>query len=511
MNGLPIHTLHDVWTNTVEKFPRKTAVIWQDRRYAYGELDAMVRNLATRLAGDFGLARGDRLAVAAPNCLEFYLTYWAAMRLGVALVPVNTRLRPDVMAFIVNETDARVLVVHKDLAETVAQIRGQLPETLKLVAVDSEMPGATSFASLLEPVDVPAPACEALSPDDVAVIVYTSGTTGLPKGPVITHGNLLYNIKNTIIPHSFRHEDVHMLVVPLFHCTGLNSIITTSAYLGGTVVIAPYPNVKELVSLIERHRVTTFLGVPTLFHFITAMKELSRYDLSSLRLIAYSGSPMPRGTILRLRERFPGVWLHNFFGLTETISITHVLADCDADLRPDSIGKLLPDVGQRIVDDDGNDVPPGTIGELCFHRSEIVREYWKRPGLLEESFTGDWFRTGDFALIDEQGYVYVKGRKKEMIIVGGENVYALEVENVILQHEKVLEAAVVGVEASGVRAYLGELVKAVVVRSDDSLGELELKRFCTGRLTSYQIPQIIEFRTELPRTPSGKVRKSELR
>ncbi|HUU42279.1 MAG TPA: class I adenylate-forming enzyme family protein, partial [Planctomycetota bacterium] len=129
--------------------------MWQDRRYAYGELDAMVRNLATRLAGDFGLARGDRLAVAAPNCLEFYLTYWAAMRLGVALVPVNTRLRPDVMAFIVNETDARVLVVHKDLAETVAQIRGQLPETLKLVAVDSEMPGAASFASLLEPVDAP--------------------------------------------------------------------------------------------------------------------------------------------------------------------------------------------------------------------------------------------------------------------------------------------------------------------------------------------------------------------
>jgi acyl-CoA synthetase (AMP-forming)/AMP-acid ligase II len=302
-----------------------------------------------------------------------------------------------------------------------------------------------------------------------------------------------------------------MLVVPLFHCTGLNSIITTSAYLAGTVVIAPYPNIKELVELVERHRITTFLGVPTLFHFVTAMKDLAAHDLSSLRLIAYSGSPMPSETIRRLRQKFPGVWLHNFFGLTETISITHVLADCDADARPESIGKVLPDVGQKIIDDAGNEVPPGTVGELCFHRSEVIREYWKRPDLLAQSMAGEWFRTGDFALVDEDGYVYLKGRKKDMIIVGGENVYALEVEMVLLSHEKVLEAAVVGVKATGVRAYLGELVKAIVVPRDPSLTEAELKRFCTGKLTNYQVPQIVEFRESLPRTPSGKVMKSDLK
>ena len=501
----------DVWRNTVVKFPHKPAAIWEDRRYTYAELDAQIAALATHLSTDVGLVRGDRLAIAAPNCLAFYLTYWAAMRLGVILVPVNTRLRPDVMAFVLNETEARALIVHKDLVDAIAGIRGELKHVERLITVDREMADATTFDALLEGVDAPAPACESLTGDDVAVIVYTSGTTGLPKGPVITHGNLLYNIKNTIIPHSFRHEDVHMLVVPLFHCTGLNSIITTSAYLGGTVLIAPYPNVKELVSLIERHHVTTFLGVPTLFHFMTAMKDLAKYDLSSLRLIAYSGSPMPRGTILRLREKFPHVWLHNFFGLTETISITHVLADCDADLRPGSIGKVLPDVGQTIVDDEGNAVPPGTIGELCFHRSEIIREYWQRPGLLEESISDGWFRTGDFAMVDDEGYVYIKGRKKDMIIVGGENVYALEVENVLLSHGKVVEAAVVGIEATGARAYLGELVKAVIVPSEPSLTELGLKRFCSERLASYQIPQIVEFRDSLPRTPSGKVKKSELR
>jgi len=511
MNGLPIHTMWDVWSNAAHKFPRKAAAIWLDRPYTYAELDRAVANLSTRLARDFALAKGDRLAIAAPNCIEFYMSYWAAMRLGVVLVPVNTRLRGDTMAFIVNETEARVLIVHKDLAGTIAQIRDKLGGVEKFVSVGYESPDAVPFETLLGPVDSPAAPCDSLTADDIAVIVYTSGTTGVPKGPVITHGNLLYNIKNTIIPHSFRHEDVHLLVVPLFHCTGLNSIITTSAYLASTVVIAPYPNVKELVSLIERHRITTFLGVPTLFHFVTAMKDLGEHDLSSLKLIAYSGSPMPPETIRRLRQKFPGVWLHNFFGLTETVSITHVLSDRDADSRPESIGKVLPDVGQKIIDEKGNEAPPGTVGELCFHRSEIIREYWKRPDLLGQSMVGEWFRTGDLALIDEDGYVYLKGRKKDMIIVGGENVYALEVEMVLLSHEKVLEAAVVGVKATGARAYLGELVKAVVVPRDPSLTEAELKRFCTDKLTSYQVPQIIEFRETLPRTPSGKVMKAELK
>ena len=511
MNGLAIRTMWDVWENAVGKWPRKAAAVWRGERQSYAELDRTVARLSTRFARDLGLSKGDRLAIAAPNCIEFYLTYWSAMRLGVVLVPVNTRLKPDTMAFIIEESGARALVVHKDLAGTIAGIREKLTLVEKFITIDHTSPGALPFESLLEAVESPVAPCDSLRGDDVAVIVYTSGTTGVPKGPLITHGNLLYNIKNTIIPHGFRHEDVHMLVVPLFHCTGLNSIITTSAYLGSTVVIVPYPNVKELVSLIERHRVTTFLGVPTLFHFVTAMKELGKYDLTSLRLIAYSGSPMATGTIGRLRERFPGVRLHNFFGLTETISITHVLADCDADSRPDSIGKVLPDVGQKIIDEDGREVPTGTIGELCFHRSEIVREYWKRPGLLEESMVGEWFRSGDFALVDEEGYVYLKGRKKEMIIVGGENVYALEVESVLLSHEKVLEAAVVGVEATGARTYLGELVKAVVVPGDKSLTEAELKRFCSEKLSSYQMPQVVEFRDSLPRTPSGKVMKSELK
>jgi long-chain acyl-CoA synthetase len=266
------------------------------------------------------------------------------------------------------------------------------------------------------------------------------------------------------------------------------------------------------VQLVERHRVTTFLGVPTMFYFLSAMKDLGKYDLSSLKLIAYAGSPMPPQTIRRLREKFPYVELRNFFGLTETISVTHVLPSEDALKHPDSVGKLLPEVHHKIIDEQGNDVKSGEVGELCFARENVVTGYWKQQALLEQSMAGDWFRTGDLACVDEDGYLFLKGRKKEMIIVGGENVYALEVESVILTHDKVLEAAVVGVPATGVREYLGELVKAVVVpKSGATLTELDIKRHCAERLATYKVPQIVEFREKLPRNPAGKVMKAELK
>ena len=277
------------------------------------------------------------------------------------------------------------------------------------------------------------------------------------------------------------------------------------------MVITPLREFKELVALIQEHRVTTFLGVPTMMHFLSTLRDLESYALSSLRLCAYAGSPMPPQTIRRLRDRLPGVALHNFFGLTETISATHVLPDKDADTRPDSIGKLLPEVYQKIIADEGNEVPPGVVGELCFHRSNVVQGYWNQPGRLEEAIVDGWFRTGDLACIDEDGYVYLKGRKKEMIIVAGENVYALEVENVLYAHDGVLDAAVIGIPATGARAYLGELVKAVVVPKEGvTLTEVEIKRHCAERLPTYKVPQVIELRDKLPRNASGKVVKREL-
>ncbi len=510
MNGVPLHTLPDIWRNIVDKFPTKTAVICDGQEHTYGEIDELISRAGAALRGRFGLQKGDRVAVAMPNSLEFFVTYWATVLSGGVIAPVNTRLGPPEMKFVIENVDAKALVVHKQVWNAIEPC---LPDggPPSLVTVDFELDGQTSWDSLTDG-DDEAPDPFPVGEEDLAVIAYTSGTTGQPKGAVMNHGNILFNVKNCLVAHSFRHEDIHLLVVPMFHCTPLYSLLPSSAYLGSTIVIAPRPHIGEVARLVQEHRITTFIGVPTLFHFLVTMRDFGECDFSSLKVIAYAGATMPVQTIKRLKERLPWVELRNFFGLTETTSVTHVLPGPDALARPDSVGKVLPDVGTMIADDSGSPVPPGQIGELCFRRENIVTGYWKRPGMLEESIRDGWFHTGDLAYVDEDGYLYLRGRSKDMIIVGGENVYANEVEGVIMSHGKVLECAVVGIEATGVRAYLGELVKAVVVPEEGAdLSEADVKRHCAQHLASYKVPQVVEFRSELPRNPSGKVLKRELR
>ncbi len=505
MPGLPLHTLCDVWDNTVAKFPRKVAVIFDSRPYTYGELDAGVRRLAARLQ-QLGVEPGDRVAVAMPNGIEFYQAYWSILRCGAVLSPVNTRLGQPEMRHVFDSLEPKVVFCHHEVMSTVAPALGDGPHRIG-VGVD----GAEAFSRAVRTAAEPKPA--AIGADDLAIIAHTSGTTGRPKGAMMRHCDLLFNLRNTVIPFGWRHEDRHLLLVPLFHVTGLYSVVPSSCYLGSTVVIAPRPDPREVVELIAAERVTTFLSVPTFFHLVVSLPDLEQYDLSCLRMIGYSGSPMPVRTIERLRERFPGVRLHNFFGLTETISLTHITPGDAAVSHADSIGKTIPEVGVKILKEDGVEAAFGEVGILHLHRENAIRGYWRRPGLLEESLTADgrWFNTGDLARIDEDGFVYLEGRQKDMIIVAGENVFALEVERCILDLEGVKECAVVGLPATGTRAYLGELVKAVVVRLPGAAIEArDVRRHCVERLASYKVPQLVEFRDALPRNPSGKVLKREL-
>jgi len=510
-----IRSTRDMWENNLPRFPRKTAIVEGDVALSFADADAKIERLRTALAGRLGVRQHDNVAVLLPNCLDYFLVYWALVKLGAVVVPVNTRLRAEEMRHVIGTTDGQVLIAHKSLWKTAQAALPDCPNIRKVVSVGFIEDGLIPYEELLatEPQPYTPPD---ISPDDLAIIMHTSGTTGQPKGAMMRQADLLFNVRMSLLAHGWRHEDVHLLVVPMFHATALYSMLPASAYLGSTIVVAPRPHVPELVALIERHRCTTFFGVPTLFYWLVNYRDLEKHDLSSLRLIAYAGSMMPPQTIYRLRERFPKVALHNFFGLTETIAATHVLPNCDATTHPDSIGKPLPEIHQLIVGEDLRPVPAGTVGQLCFHRSNVVRGYWKRPGLLEQAcFTHEgeeYFNTGDLAMSDEDGYVYLKGRKKEMIIVGGENVYALEVENTILTHEGVMEVAVVGIEATGASAYLGELVKAVVVpKPGVKLTELDIKRHCAERLASYKVPSVVEFRDALPRNPGGKVLKRELR
>ena len=510
MSGLPLHSLVDLWRNNLERFPRRAAAICGDTTLSYAQADEKIVHLRNNLADRCGVQRGDRVALAMPNCLEFYLAYWALARLGAVVVPVNIRLRPEEMAFVFSDVQARALIAHRETWTAAKEATAETPvEHIVLVGADED--GTLAFEPLTEASDTERADAD-LAEDDLALIAYTSGTTGQPKGAMIDHGNVLFNIRMCLVCHSWRHEDVHLLVVPMFHCTALYSMLPSAAYLGSAIVIAPRPNVRELVELIQKHGVTTFISVPTLFHMLVTMKGLDQYDLSSLTALSYAGSTMPPETIRRLHEALPHVALRNFFGMTETISVTHILPSGDALARGDSVGKALPDVGVRIVDEEGNALPAGEVGELCFHRSNVIRDYWNRPGLLEQSFVGDWFRSGDLGLVDEDGYLCLRGRSKDMIIVGGENVYALEVENVLTSHEAVKEAAIVGVEATGARAYLGELIKAFVVPQPGAeLDERDVKRLCAENLATYKVPHFVEFIDALPRNAAGKVLKRDLK
>ncbi len=506
MSGIELHSLRDVWRHNLEKFPGKTAFIDEGASYSYAECDLLVDRLRRALAERFGFAKGDTLAIAGPNCFPYVIGYWAAMKSGGVAAPVNIRLGRDEIAHILSSSDARILLVHRASWPAIQPALALCPGIRHVIGLGMDESFAIRYEDLVAQGDAWDDDPE-IGEDDLGIVMHTSGTTGRPKGAMMRQGDLLFNNRLAIYAHGLRHEDIHLLVLPMFHATALYSLVPTSALLGSTIVLAPRPEAHAVAELIRDNGVTTFFGVPTLFDFLVRMPDLSEYHLDrTLRLIAYAGARMPVEVIRGLHRAFPLAMLHNFFGLTETISMTHVLPSAEAELRPESIGKLLPHVRQRIVDEQGRDVPIGAVGEMCFHRDNVICGYWKEPERLAESMDGEWFKTGDLAAVDEEGYVYLKGRSKDMIIVGGENVYALEVERCILGIPGVADVAVIGIPATGIRSHLGELVKAIVVAQPDAaLRDADIKRHCMERLASFKVPQVVEFRGELPRNAAGKV------
>jgi acyl-CoA synthetase (AMP-forming)/AMP-acid ligase II len=505
-----LHTTRDMWQEAVQLAGGRLAVVDAERRLTYAEADALV----SRLAG--GLQRAARtpapkVAVFLPNCLEYYLLYWAVVRLGGVIVPLSTWLTSENLSGIFANVEPDLLIVQSDADEKpLDAARGSAVKAC--FALDPPASGhPPDWDDLLA--GATPPPVEPLDAGAVSIVMHTSGTTGTPKGAIMRHEDLIFNVMAAINAHKFCVSDVHLLVNPMFHCTALYSSLPTAAYTKTPVVIASPRDPAFLMGLIAQERITTFLSVPSVFQQLLKVKELESYDASSLRVMAYAGSPMPVRTIRELRECFPDAALHNFFGLTETISMTHVMGAEEAEQRLDSIGRLLPNVEAQVVDEAGVPCPPGEVGELLFARENVIPGYFNNPALEEAMIEHDgriWFRSGDLASVDEEGYFFIKGRKKDMIIVAGENVYAAEVEGILLAHEKVVEAAVKGAAATGAATFLGEEVHAYVARADESLTEQELRRHCFERLPAFKVPRKVVFLPKLPRNPSGKVVKAEL-
>ena len=504
-------TTRDMWREAVALAPDRLAAVDGDRRLTFAEADALTERIASHLVELSGVA-SPKVAAFLPNCIEYFLLYWAVARLGGVIVPLNTWLKQDSLLGIYQNIRPEVLVIRSPADAAPLEAAATLPPKA-VVALEPGGSGMTDWEALLR--HTPAVPLAPIDPDALSIIMHTSGTTSTPKGAMMRHSDLMFNVMAAIAAHQFNERDVHLLVNPMFHCTALYSSLPTAAYTKTPVIIATPRDPAHLMELVQRERITTFLSIPSVFHQILKIKELESYDASSLRLIAYAGSPMPVSTIRKLQEHMPGTELHNFFGLTETISMTHVLSGEEAKERPDSIGRLLPFVEAMIVDEHDAEVAAGTAGELLFARQNVIPGYYHEPGRLEQAIVElsgrQWFRTGDLAMADAEGYFFIRGRKKDMIIVGGENVFAAEIEAFLMTHDEVEEAAVRGVPATGAAAFLGEQIEAYVVRSDARLTEHELRRYAFERLPSYKVPSRIVFLAALPRNPSGKVVKDELR
>jgi long-chain acyl-CoA synthetase len=479
----------------------------------HGDATLSYRELADRCGrfAAFVAARaepGARVGLLLPNAPELVIGYFGAIAAGAVAVPVNHRLSPPEVGYVLSDSGATILVTtaahHARLAD-LPEARGV--DTWVVVDGDGHAPGTVPFQAALAGAPLPAPApCRR---DDVACLLYTSGTTGFPKGAMISHANALFNVGSCERTLGYRADDVGLVALPLFHVSALHSQLLALLATGATVVLQQDYDTRRMLELMAGERVSALFLVPAIYKLMTLRRdEVVRHDLSRVRLAAYGGAPMDPDTIRTLRELLPGVELHNCYGLTECSSLGTVLPASEVLARADSVGLPVPGTEAEVRDEAGARLPPGRPGELYLRGPHIVQGYHRAPEKTRAALGDGWLRTGDVARMDADGFVYVLDRAKDMINRGGEKIYGLEVENVLSAYPGVAEAAVAGVP----HVVFGEVPVAFVVPLPGATVDGEgLRAHCATRLADFKVPVEVRILEKLPRNPGGKVVKQELR
>jgi fatty-acyl-CoA synthase len=477
--------------------PDRPAIIWQPtgRAYTYGDLHERASRLARALQETCGIASGDRVAVLAENSVEHVLLFAAAQRAGFVLVPLNYRLATPELAYIIGDADPQLLVVGESYEATADELDLGTPR-LPLQAVHdlSEETGAHYSGASLDL-------------DDPLMILYTSGTTGRPKGAVITHGMITWNSVNTEMRLDLTSRDRSFNAAPFYHTGGWNVLLTPFLHHGATTFLLPNFDPETILRLCDDEQLSILWGVPTMLKMMSDHDAFGDVTLDSVRYAIVGGEAMPEPLIRIWQNK--GVPIRQGFGMTEVGVNCFSLPEADALRKIGSIGFPNFYIDTRVVDDAGDDVDPGTPGELLMRGPVVTPGYWRDPEATAEAIDDDgWFATGDLVRVDDEGYFYVVGRKKEMFISGGENVYPAEVEAALYEHEAIREVAVVGVPDDT----WGETGAAfIVVAEGQSLTAEEVAAFAGTRLARYKVPQHIRFLDALPTGHSGKIQKSELR
>ncbi|MGW0561509.1 acyl-CoA synthetase [Streptomyces sp. NPDC003016] len=485
------------------KTPDRTAVVHEDRAWTYRELHQRALRLAHALRA-LGTGRGDRVAYLGPNHPAFLETLFAAGVLGAVFVPLNTRLTAPELAYHLSDSGSAALVHAPEQAEAAAAAAAGTPVRHR-IALDGPHSDALGYEDLLadhaaEPLD------EAVAPDDPCMIMYTSGTTGRPKGAVLSHANIAWNSVNVLVDTDLAGDEVTLVTAPLFHTAGLNMTCLPTLLKGGRVVLLSAFDPDRVLELIENRHVTCMFGVPTMYDAMAARPRWATTDLSSLRTLNCGGAPVPERTITAYLAR--GLAFSQGYGMTEASPGVLYLDQEQTSAKAGSAGVPHFFTDTRVVLPDGRDAAPGERGEILVSGPNVMTGYWGRPEETADAFTGGWLRTGDLARLDGDGYAYIAGRVKDMFISGGENVYPAEVEDVILGHPGVEECAVLGVPD----ARWGEVGRVVVVLKPGARAEEhDILAFLRGRLAKYKIPKSVVFADTLPRTASGKIIKPALR
>ena len=498
-----------------------------DRRLTFGEHNARARRAAVALDA-LGVHNGDRVALLTANTIEWVVMFWACAGMGAAAVPLNAWWKGEELDFALRDSGSKVLICDQKRWAIVRDIVESIPTLEHVFVLDLEASDgmARPASELFEPEDPGTLLDVTVDEDDILAILYTSGTTGKPKGATITHRQALANLMNLALGSAAsaamgkgeqrsEHQAAALLVVPLFHVTGTCSTMIVAYASGSKLVLMPPGafNADHAMATIEREKVSSMGGVPTVMWRIVEAENFADYDLSSVTRIGYGGAPAAPELVERIKVCFPKVRdsLSTAYGLTESASVATAISGDDYFARPDSVGRPVPTVEAKIIDADDGDAAPGTTGELALRGPTIMmRGYWNRPDANASVFLpGGWFRTGDIARIDPEGFVYLVDRAKDMIIRAGENVYCVEVEHILFDHPDVLDAALVGVP----HRTLGEEVKAVVqLRAGSTATVEDIRAHCSLHLASFKVPEYVEFRdTPLPRNPAGKILKQLLR
>ena len=490
---------------SAERLPDKIALICDDWRLTYAELETGALSLAFHFQ-KLGIKKGDRVALLFPNCNEMALAYFACAAIGAISVPLNNRLTGKELTYIVNDCGASLMAVGYQFWEISQQIKAELPLVKNFIyAGEEKKSGALYFQDLLN--EKTLPDIPSLILDDTATIMYTSGTTGLPKGAMMSHRNIFANARNCGAMLTYKETDITLIVVPLFHVTGLNSQLVAFLFIGGTCVIMKAYKTADMIEAIEKHKITVLFNVPTMYVLMLISEAIKERDISSVRMAAYGGAPMDRETILELKNKF-GMDLYNAYGLTESSSLTTVLPACDAVRKAPSVGLPVPGIQLKSIDGENKEVPPGEPGQLLIKGPNIVRSYYNKPEATQKGLVDGWLYSGDVARIDDEGYVFIVDRMKDMIVRGGENIYSIEVESVLNSHPKVLESAVVPEP----HHIFGEVVRAcLVLRPETEATVEEILEYCRQHLADFKVPARVVFLPELPRNPGGKVVKSQLK